>query len=178
MDCVHRRKCSRAVTLLELILASVFVTLLSVVMFLATQSSMAAQKKAWLTQDSQQAVHLALERLREELRGARVSVPSVGAQTPNLSYQKVEFRDNQALLDNRGQPSWQGPFELSLNEGVLTSTRNNIALSRLGDQSLIQFERPEAQRLVVSINVERGSRANGQQSARSAVIHQFFLPNN
>ena len=78
MDRVYRRGNRRAITLLELVLVCVFVSMLSIVMFLATRGSLASQQKAWVTQDAQEAVHLAVARLRDELQGVRVEAPGLG----------------------------------------------------------------------------------------------------
>ncbi len=179
MDRVHRRGDRRAVTLLELVLVCVFVSMLSIVMFLATRGSLTSQQKAWVTQDAQEAVHLAVSRLREELQGARVESPGLDETASALSYQKVQLVDSQVVLDSSGAPVWQGPFQITSDaQGRVVTSRENRLLSRLGDGSHLEFARPSEHSLRISLESRRGSSETGRQQATASANLEIVMPNN
>lgn len=178
MDSFCRRNRHRAVTLLELALVSGFVSMLSVVMFLATRSSIESQRKAGLTQGAQQTVRLAFENLRQELRGARVIEPAVGLTAPQLLYEKVEIANEQIVLSESGSPVWEGPFTISLSEGGVVSSRENRLLGRLGLEGEMVFQRPEERRLVVSLKSLQGDNPEDGKQAESTAVLEIVLVNN
>lgn len=189
MDRVPRRVSLRAVALIELLLATSFVALLGLVMFLSTRMSMDSQTKATAVQDVQQSLRLALSRVQEELQGARVLQPEFvepeeGSEDeeplslPNLTYEKVQMLDHQFVLDDSGDPLWLGPFEIQLLEdGTLLTTRENRQLSRLGEEGEISFTRTSARELTVFLRVESNDTRTARSAKREAKLH-ILLNNN
>ena len=153
--------------------------MLSIVMFLATRGSLTSQQKAWVSQDAQEATHLAVARLREELQGARVESPGLGETSPELTYQKVQLLDGQVVIDSSGTPVWQGPFQITSDgQGRVVTSRENRLLSRLGEGSRLEFARPDEHSLRISLESKRGSTETGRQHATAGANLEIVLPNN
>ena len=123
-DQSHRLNARRGRTLAEVLVGMSILGLLSLIMVLTMTTTRDAGLKSEAHTTSQSACLVALNRLRGELRGAKVSIPSAGQTHTLLRYRRLQLGpDGEVLLTAGGDPIFSGIVTVGLDaQGVLSTT--------------------------------------------------------
>lgn len=154
---------------MEVIVCMALFGMLSVVFVMAMNTSRQASQKNEEHSDDQRACLLALTRLRQELRGARVMIPSVGVTHHLLRYRRLQLApEGHPVVTTSGEPSWGPVITCSMQAGgrYLSNESPPEILAQLGDGATLQFTRVHQNVLEVNIQTDQGR-----------VVSRVALPN-
>ena len=172
---------TRAVTLVEVLVAGVVLLLLTGALYQSLTMTVKASLKSSNTSDAYRACALAQSHLRQELRGARVV--GVGDGT-SLEYQKLQTDEagTPVVLNAAGEPAWSPAVSLiSLDsEGrlILQGEAGSRVLARLGNKGAVSFSQPSNNILHMELVAEnQKSQGDSTRSGLYRTRMQLYLAN-
>ncbi len=155
--------------LIELVVCMALFGMLSIVFVMAMGVSRDANRQNDEHSDSQRACLLALTKLRQELRGARVMIPGVGSTHHLLRYRHLSLAPGgHPVVTISGEPSWGPVITCSMQAGgrYLSNESPPKILAQLGEGASLQFTRVHQKVLEVDIQTDQGR-----------VVSRVALPN-
>ncbi len=173
----------RGLTLVEVLVVSAVFIVLAFLLLAIYQVAVRAHLKEDAHDTTARATMLALEHVREELRGCQVLEPNdptaPAANQVRFRYPKLD-ETGVFVVDNHGEPEWAGTATMATDaDGNLVLTRSEAeprTLARLGAGGGVTFRLAEALLLEVKVVAVRPD-PDPSKSARSEILTRMALAN-
>lgn len=170
----------RGRTLLEVVAASAVFGFISLIMVAVMRTSRDGSLKSEAGSDSHRACMAAVSQLRRELRGARVTIPSVGNTHHLLRYRRPQVAaDGTVVIGPTGLPTFGGVVTVSLEPDgrLLTNEATPKILGRLMEDGSVEYNRLSQDVLEIDISASQEATQSPTRRSSRRVVTRVALPN-
>jgi prepilin-type N-terminal cleavage/methylation domain-containing protein len=170
----------RGRTLLEVLIAGAIFSILATVLVLTMQTSRSAELKVGAQSEAQRACLTALSRLRTELRGVQILLPTEGTNTPLLRFRRPLLGpDGMVLMTASGEPSFNpSPVTVTLDSKgtLLTNETPPKVLGHLFKNGSVTFNRISTG--VLEVDLSAAQRDGGpERKSQSRIVSRIAVRN-